>query len=245
MTKSALSTSNLEPSKITQTLELLAKRIEERFPDSSLRHLCLDLRAIASRADARSRSISRPFRGLRLLSLALAVAVIGGTVVAFLEVDWPEQGLKFAELVQVLEAGMNNVVLIGAAIFFLFSLETRLKRRRALRAIHELRAVAHIIDMHQLTKDPDRLYRRGRDTESSPRTDLTPFELSRYLDYCTEMLSLLGKIAALYVQRFEDPVALSSVNEVENLCTGLARKIWQKIMILQEIEETPVTTDVS
>ena len=47
--------------------------------------------------------------------------------------------------------------------------------------------------------------------ETSPKSSLTPFELARYLDYCTEMFSLIGKIAALYVQRFDDSVALSSV----------------------------------
>ena len=57
-------------------------------------------------------------------------------------------------------------------------------------------------------------------------------ELIRYLDYCSEMLSLIGKIAALYVQKFDDPVALVAVNEVEELTTSLSRKIWQKIMIL-------------
>jgi hypothetical protein len=46
------------------------------------------------------------------------------------------------------------------------------------------------------------------------------------------MLSLIGKLAALYVQKFDDPVALAAVNEVEELTTGLSRKIWQKIMIL-------------
>jgi hypothetical protein len=34
------------------------------------------------------------------------------------------------------------------------------------------------------------------------------------------------------VQKFDDPVALVAVNEVEELTTGLSRKIWQKIMIL-------------
>ena len=49
------------------------------------------------------------------------------------------------------------------------------------------------------------------------------------------MLSLIGKLAALYVQKFDDPVALGAVNEVEELTTGLSRKIWQKIMILDRI----------
>ena len=31
---------------------------------------------------------------------------------------------------------------------------------------------------------------------------------------------------------FDDAVALAAVNEIENLTTGLSRKIWQKIMIL-------------
>ena len=46
------------------------------------------------------------------------------------------------------------------------------------------------------------------------------------------MLSLIGKLAALYVQKFDDPVALAAVNEVEDLTTSLSRKIWQKIMII-------------
>jgi hypothetical protein len=42
------------------------------------------------------------------------------------------------------------------------------------------------------------------------------------------------------VQKFDDPVALAAVNEVEDLTTGLSRKIWQKIMILNTFlaEET-------
>jgi hypothetical protein len=62
--------------------------------------------------------------------------------------------------------------------------------------------------------------------------------LIRYLDYCSEMLSLTGKIAALYAQNFRDAVVLSAVNELENLTTGLSRKIWQKIMIVDKQEFT-------
>lgn len=63
--------------------------------------------------------------------------------------------------------------------------------------------------------------------------------MTRYLDYSSEMLSLAGKVAALYAQGFSDPVALSAVNEVENLTTGLSRKIWQKIMILHTFGNNP------
>ena len=102
---------------------------------------------------------------------------------------------------------------------------------RALKAIHQLRAVAHVIDMHQLTKDPAAYDESYVSTASSPKRSLSAAELIRYLDYCSELLSLTGKLAALYIQRFDDEIALSAANDIENLTTQLSRKIWQKAMI--------------
>ena len=61
---------------------------------------------------------------------------------------------------------------------------------------------------------------------------MTNFELSRYLDYCSEILALIAKTAVLFVQNQEDPVILEAVNDLESLTHGLSGKIWQKIMIL-------------
>jgi hypothetical protein len=120
-------------------------------------------------------------------------------------------------------------VLIGAAIFFVVTFETRLKRARALQALNELRSIAHVIDMHQLTKDPVIHGVEQIATESSPVRNLTDFQLARYLDYCSEMLALTGKVAALYAQGSSDGAVISAVNEVEVLTTGLSVKIWNKI----------------
>jgi hypothetical protein len=68
---------------------------------------------------------------------------------------------------------------------------------------------------------------------------LDAFLLGRYLDYCSELLALTGKIAAVYLNHFDDPVMVSSVNEVETLTTDLSRKIWQKIMILHSSQPGP------
>jgi hypothetical protein len=104
-----------------------------------------------------------------------------------------------------------------------------------LRALHELRAISHVIDMHQLTKDPSQLLSRsGNRTASSPQRTLTAFQLIRYLDYCSELLSLIGKLGALYAQSIPDTVVLQAVNDIEVLTNGLSRKIWQKIMILDD-----------
>ena len=59
--------------------------------------------------------------------------------------------------------------------------------------------------------------------------------------YCSEMLSLTSKIAASFVQSFNDPVVLSTVNEIETLVTGLSGKIWQKITLLERASRTDET----
>ncbi len=86
--------------------------------------------------------------------------------------------------------------------------------------------------MHQLTKDPSLVLGGEHDTAASPKRKMTAFELGRYLDYCSEMLALVSKIAALYVQTFPDSQALAAVDAIESLTTELSQKIWQKIMIL-------------
>lgn len=63
----------------------------------------------------------------------------------------------------------------------------------------------------------------------------TAFELARYLDYCSEMLSIISKVAALYVQKFDDAVTLAAVNEVEQLTGSLSQKLWLKIDLLERV----------
>ena len=73
---------------------------------------------------------------------------------------------------------------------------------------------------------------RGQPTDSSPKRTYTHYELVRYLDYCSELLSLTSKIGAIYVQDFADRVALEAVDQLSNLTNGLSRSIWQKIIIM-------------
>ena len=65
---------------------------------------------------------------------------------------------------------------------------------------------------------------------------MTPFELMRYLDYCSEMLSLTAKLAALYAERISDPVVVDTVGDIERLTSALSAKIWQKISMVQQLE---------
>ncbi len=225
----------LQTDLIIETVEKLEQRLARRFPDASLRRLCEDLVVVSRLAHERAKEFRNPLIGLRIFSAIVVIGIVLGTVVMI--ASWNDSaGIAVSgpvEFIQVLEAGINDVVLIGAAIFFLATLEARIKRRRALEAIHELRSIAHIIDMHQLTKDPVYVVTGGRMATMSRGQPMTPFELSRYLDYCSEMLSLCGKIAAVYIQAVNDAVVIAAVNEIESLTTGLSRKIWQKMLILE------------
>jgi hypothetical protein len=222
----------LDANEIVRTIETLGKRIEERFSGSGLGRVCTQLLEIARHGQERAEWIARPILPLRIATILLAVVIVLGLVFMVARLRPPPGQFELGQFIQVLEAGINDLVLIGAAVFFLVTMETRIKRRRALHALHELRSIAHIIDMHQLTKDPERTLGEAQPTASSPTQRMSAFELGRYLDYCSEMLSLTGKVAALYVQHFDDGVALQAVNEIEDLTTGLSRKIWQKLMVV-------------
>ncbi len=224
----------LDPARIVETARRLKSRVAERFPESGLSQVARELVDVCERAATDCDWFRRPHFWLRA-AVGVCIAFLALVVVATLVIVLPRPaGSSMADLVQLSEAALQDLVYLGIAIYFLTTLEVRRKRRRALKAIHELRAMAHIIDMHQLTKDPERVTHSdgSGDTPSSPERAMNSFELSRYLDYCSEMLSLLSKSAAIYVQDFDDPVTISVINEVEDLANGLSRKIWQKIMIL-------------
>lgn len=231
---------SLNPDKTLHTVEALSTRINERFPSSGLSKVCQELCEVAQESRATAARIARPNIPMRVAVIVFIVLTLFllGYSIFMMDITWTR--LDVAGLVQVSEAGFNDIIIIGAAIFFLITFETRIKRMRTLAALHELRTIAHVIDMHQLTKDPSLYTRKNvilNTTAINEKGDMNAFELTRYLDYCSEMLSLTGKIAVLYAQGFNDSVVVAAVNDLESLTTGLSRKIWQKIMILNKFEE--------
>src|SRR6266513_5570148 len=178
---------SLNPEHITRTIAQLRDRIQERFPGSGLGKVAEELQQIGNEAVARSQWIARPLLPLRI-GIGLLVALLAAvTLLALAKLNVTKMWESFSDFVQAIDAGINDIVFIGIAIFFLVTLEGRMKRRRALKASHELRALAHIIDMHQLTKDPEVILSGGPATKSSPKRTMTTFEMSRYLDYFSEM----------------------------------------------------------
>lgn len=238
---------SLNPDYLLERVHTLQKRIYERFPQRNLNKVCDELESLTRTAKERAAWINRPLWGLRIgVSLLIGLTAVAAILAApyVITVTVPDQS-EFGNFMQVLDAATNNILIMIAAVVFLVRAERRIKQRRTLEALHELRALAHVIDMHQLTKDPERVLGRGTRTASSPKETMTAFELTRYLNYCSEMLSMTGKVAALYIQDFDDEVAVAAVNEVEELTTGLSRKIWQKIMILHNIEPDQMYIEIA
>ena len=145
---------SLDSEKIIGTIERLCTRIDERFPNSGLGRVCKELLTIARESQQRSAWIAKPQKSLRIVIGVLIGLIVIVLVLVLANSTLPSNRFDFVVLLQVSEAGINVFILVGAAILFLITSEVRIKRSRALKAIHELRALAHVIDMHQLTKGP-------------------------------------------------------------------------------------------
>jgi hypothetical protein len=229
----------LDAGKIVETVVRLSARIEERFPKSGLASVVAGLAQTARATASRVAELGRPNLALRFLALLAIAAGLAAQIYVARLIDWSAAIHKSDALglSQGLDAIVNLLILASGAIWFLLTLERRLKRRAVLRRLYELRSFAHVVDMHQLTKDPTVLLSSGPATPSSPVRRMSEFELSRYLEYCAEALALIAKLAALYSGPVPDEAVIASVNEVEELTSDLGRKIWQKIMILGRLDE--------
>ncbi len=213
----------------------LAARIHERFPTRTLGNTADRVVRFAEQSAARAEAVRKPNwwlrAGVALLLLLLPVAILA--TAHALPVDVEVHTLS--GYVALFQAATESLIFLGLGVAFLVTLESRLKRSRALNALHELRSLAHLVDMHQLDKDPAYLLGAGERTASSPERSMSAFELSRYLDYCSEMLSVIGKESALYGEGLKDPVVLSAIDQLEDLTGAFSAKIWQKVALLSSI----------
>lgn len=223
----------LDPERVLETISSLSLRIGERFPGSGLSGVARELVEIGKLGRERMDWIGRPIWAVRGVTVFVIAMLLLGLVVLLFNLK-PEEGVfEFTTFIGLLEAGLNDLVMLSVGIFFLVTLETRIKRKRALEAIHELRSIAHVIDMHQLTKDPERLRSDFVPTDATVDIgNLDRSQMEHYLEYCSELLSLIGKVAALCAEESQDSLVLTTVSDLETLTTSMSRKVWQKISLL-------------
>jgi hypothetical protein len=227
----------LDPTAVQATVDRLVMRIARRFPDRNLGRVAAELSGLVTEVTVQSSADRRRKRAIdlacRIAGIAIVAVAIAAIILAIHDA-LPESGdVRGFQWLSVLESGIADLVYAAIAVYFLMSLPNRLTRRRLLALLHRLRSLAHVVDMHQLTKDPERLQERFHGTDATITFTLDAAELANYLDYCTEILSLVAKTAALCAEESTDSVVLDTVSEVETLAVGLAREIWQKISLLR------------
>lgn len=236
-----VSYSRLDARRLAKTVTTLRMRVGERFPGSGLEQIAEDLRLAAIEADSvASRVASKSIvdRLIGVLGFAILSAAGASMVWASLSMNWSNSVTDF---VQGLNALLGTLVYAGVAVAFLASLETRRKRKVVQRAVRRLRDMAHVIDLHQLTKDPEMvgdksLRHTWAYTDSHRGEPVSLFDLARYLNYCIEMLSAVGKIASVYVRGFHDRAAEGSVDDLETIAGDLSRKVAQKLDLLADFD---------
>jgi hypothetical protein len=240
--KARTSYRRIDADAVHKTIVALEARIGSHFPESGLRKVAQEFIEVSHSSAKNIRYIRRRSFWVRVLAWLLCVSIFAilATVPFTLR---PGKVDTLADAVQVLEAALSSSFFIGACIIFLLTLQSRMRQQRTMESIHELRALAHVVDMHQLTKDPPMLLgvmSRGGLPEIPQSAwgdrSYTTFDLQRYLDYCSEMLALISKVAVLYVQDSADSTTINLVDDIENLTNGLSRKIWQKIMIINSTQ---------
>lgn len=228
----------LDPNQIIKTLMTLNQRIEDRFPSSGLSQVCAELVLLARETESRIAATSRPNVALRIaIASVLAAGILMLSKVGAI-IELKRESENLSGVLQGVDSAFNILLLTGGGMLYLTTLESRWSRHKIMTHLHELRSIVHVVDMHQLSKDPssDRPATVAVPQKGAPQRVLSPFELARYLDYCSEMLSLTGKVAALYAQASRDSLVIAAASDIDQMTANLSQKIWQKISIIQARE---------
>ncbi len=131
------------------------------------------------------------------------------------------------ELFEATDAGFNLLVLLAGALWFFITLEGRLKRKKALESIEELREFIHVIDLTQLYYTPE-LY--NPDASNSPTQRGLDYT---YLLFCTQMFGVISNLAALYSRGAAGDSILRAASDVKMLETALSTKLLSKVEIVR------------
>ena len=220
---------------VSATVAHLQRRIDARFGERGLTKAARDLGQLVVLVQSEADRSRERLRRTTLAARIAGVAIVSATLVAlvFSLRSAVVDGLaRTVDWVPLVESVVNDLVFAAIAVVFLWAFPERLERCALLRLLHRLRSLAHVIDMHQLSKDPEQVSPTYVATSESVGHGLDADQLHHYLSYCSEMLSLTAKTAALCAEYSADGVVLDTVSDIETLTTELSNKIWQKISLL-------------
>ncbi len=126
------------------------------------------------------------------------------------------------ELFEATDAGFNLLVILAGALWFFVTLEARLKRKKALGHLEELREFIHVIDVTQLFYSPELYKSDGAESRTAVVFDYT------YLLLCTQMLAVISNLAPLYARGAAGDSIWRAASEVEMLANAISSKLLSK-----------------
>lgn len=229
------STPALDPERIVETCRRLSQRVHERFPGRSLdRHLD----SFADHAERVVQAAGRPLQPPLWLRLAGWLGGFGAILllaVPFWLAKRLEPPERLTDSLQALDSAITIFAGTVAGYFTMRSITQAYSRKRALKGLQELRNFAHVADMLQTNKSPARLLFPSAATASSPLLEEDPVLVSRYLGYCAEFYALVAKVAVLYGDWVQDATVLSTVDDIEVLCSDFENRVALKILQLDRL----------
>lgn len=214
---------------LKETIITLELKINENFPEASLKKKCHAMLDLLDETNKKIIEVEKPKILIRVLqvsiiSLAIFLIFLIFDITNFKTIN-PNEITLLNNVIAISDAFFNIIVVLLAGLYYLLNLELKKNRKIIIPTINKLRSFLHVIDMHQQTKNLINV--------DSSKEKISNQKLREYLEHSSKMISLVSKIAALYIQKFQDEDIITKVNEIENLSTGLTQKIWQKIIVLK------------
>ena len=216
------STHQLDPVRMIETADNLAVTIGRSFPQSALAGLAVELAGLARDTDQRVHHARRPILAIRFASvMAIGTSLVGlWYLLRHVHTRW-EFG-TVTELFEAADAGFNLLVIVAGALWFFVTLEARLKRKKALESMQELREFIHVIDMTQLYHTPE-LYNLESSNVAAPgKLDRT------YLLFCAQMLAVISNLTALYTRGAAGDSIMRAAFDVEMIASAATNKLLSK-----------------
>lgn len=220
---------------VGETASRLVERIQQRFGDDPLTDIARQVLDVAKMSEKRIARALRVGFFIRMLTWPLVLAAGVGIAWWVKSLNLTLRVNDAGDLAQSLDSVFQLLLVLGAGGWFLLSIGTKAQRRSLFKALQELHALTQVIDLVQLDKDPDRLhFSSDQRTPTSPTLGKanTAFLLGRYLDYCSELLSVLSKIACLYRERVSDEAVLSRLGDFDRLSNQLRANIGSKMGLI-------------
>jgi hypothetical protein len=225
----------LDPNKIYKNISALEQRVLARFEGRNIAKRAKKLTELSAKAVVRSQQLAKPNYFLRLisiLSLTLFIAAIAALLLEASSAINFASNVDLSELLQGAQAGIELVVFLGIVVLFIWSIETRIRRKALLTEIEYLQNFLHLINVGQLDKEPVRLDKGFKKEKNSPDISLDYFSMERYLSHSQKLAHYAAEVGRVYANTLVDAEVDNAAEELRRFAFDIARTCLEKMNIL-------------